>query len=128
MGIHSNVATKPSPFHSRVFQLMDYANCVGLDAATVEAFLVIAQQWVDHFVHWYNTEHRHSEIRFVTPDERHYGQEKAILDKRKEVYEMARQKNPGRWTRQTRNWEPIEVVVLNPAPKRPSEEGLNIAV
>lgn len=86
-----------------------------------------AQQWVDRFVHWYNTEHRHSEIRFVTPDERHYRQEKAILDKRKEVYELARQKNPGRWTRQTRNWEPIEVVVLNPAPKRPSEEGLNIA-
>lgn len=86
-----------------------------------------AQQWVDQFVHWYNTEHRHSEIRFVTPDERHNGQEKAILDKRKEVYELARQKNPGRWTRQTRNWEPIEVVVLNPAPKRPSEEGLNIA-
>lgn len=84
-----------------------------------------AQQWVDWFVQWYNSEHRHSEIRFVTPDERHYGQEKAILEKRKGVYELARQKNPGRWTRQTRNWEPIEVVVLNPAPKRPSEEGLN---
>jgi transposase InsO family protein len=86
-----------------------------------------AQQWVDRFVQWYNTEHRHSEIRFVTPDERHYRQEKAILDKRKGVYELARQKNPGRWTRQIRNWEPIKVVVLNPAPKRPSEEGLNKA-
>ena len=38
-----------------------------------------AQQWVDQFVRWYNTEHRHSEIRFVTPDERHYGKEKSIL-------------------------------------------------
>jgi len=47
-----------------------------------------AQRWVDRFVLWYNTEHRHSEIRFVTPDERHYGQEKAILDKRKDVYEL----------------------------------------
>jgi transposase InsO family protein len=86
-----------------------------------------AQQWVDRFVHWYNSEHRHSEIRFVTPDERHYGQENAILNKRKEVYALARHKNPGRWTRQIRNWEPINIVVLNPAPKRPSEEGLNKA-
>jgi hypothetical protein len=86
-----------------------------------------AQQWVDRFVRWYNTEHRHSEIRFVTPDERHYGQEKAILNKRKEVYALARQNNPVRWTRQTRNWEPIETVVLNPAPKRPYEEGLDKA-
>ena len=86
-----------------------------------------AQRWVDRFVQWYNTEHRHSEIRFVTPDERHYGKEKAILDKRKDVYELARQKNPNRWTSQTRNWEPIEVVILNPAPKRPSEEGLGKA-
>jgi transposase InsO family protein len=86
-----------------------------------------AQQWVDRFVLWYNTEHRHSEIRFVTPDERHYGQEKAILDKRKDVYEQARRKNPDRWIRQTRNWEPIGTVILNPAPKRPSEEGLNKA-
>jgi putative transposase len=81
-----------------------------------------AQRWVDRFVLWYNTEHRHSEIRFVTPDERHYGKEKAILNKRKAVYELARQKNPNRWTSQTRNWEAIEVVILNPAPKRLSEE------
>jgi transposase InsO family protein len=86
-----------------------------------------AQRWVDRFVRWYNTEHRHSEIRFVTPDERHYGKEKTILDKRKGVYELARQKNPNRWTRQTRNWEPIEVVILNPAPKRASEETLSKA-
>ncbi len=79
-----------------------------------------AQQWVDHFVQWYNTKHLHSQIRFVTPDTRHYGKEKAVLNRRKEVYESARQKHPGRWTQQTRNWEPIEVVLLNPAPKKSS--------
>ena len=83
-----------------------------------------AQQWVDTFVPWYNTKHLHSEIRFVTPDDRHYGQEASKLSKRKEVYEQARQKNPGRWTRQTRNWNPIKIVRLNPERKRPSEEGL----
>ncbi len=27
---------------------------------------------------------------------------------------MSRQKKPSRWTRQIRNWEPIEIVRLNP--------------
>jgi transposase InsO family protein len=83
-----------------------------------------AQRWVDGFVQWYNTEHLHSEIRFVTPDDRHYGQEIEILDKRKEVYSQARQKNPNRWSRHTRNWEPVEIVRLNPERKRPPEEDL----
>jgi transposase InsO family protein len=83
-----------------------------------------AQLWVDGFVHWYNTEHYHSEIRFVTPDNRHYGQEEAILNQRKEVYAQARKKNQNRWSGQTRNWEPVEVVRLNSEKKRPSEVDL----
>lgn len=84
-----------------------------------------AQQWVDAFVNWYNTKHLHSEIRFVSPDARHYGRDKELLYKRKKVYEAARRKHPGRWTRQTRNWEPIDVVLLNPAPKRHVDESNN---
>jgi len=83
-----------------------------------------AQRWVDAFVHWYNTEHQHSEIRFVTPDDRHYGREAAKLNQRKEVYEQARQRNPCRWTRQTRNWEPVETVRLNPERTKVPEEDL----
>jgi hypothetical protein len=83
-----------------------------------------AQRWVDAFVHWYNTENLHSEIRFVTPADRHSGQELAKLNRRKEVYEQARQKNPGRWTRQTRNWNQVETVRLNPEKKKSPEEDL----
>jgi transposase InsO family protein len=83
-----------------------------------------AQRWVDGFVQWYNTEHLHSEIRFVTPDDRHYRQETAILNNRKEVYAQARKRNPNRWSGQIRNWEPVEIVRLNPEKKRPSEENL----
>jgi putative transposase len=32
-----------------------------------------AREWVAGFVGWYNEEHRHSGIRFVTPGERHPG-------------------------------------------------------
>ncbi|SEA34776.1 Integrase core domain-containing protein [Desulfuromusa kysingii] len=83
-----------------------------------------AQEWVDVFVHWYNTEHLHSEIRFVSPNDRHYGQDIAKLNKRKDVYEQARKNKPERWANQIRNWSPIEIVRLNPEQKRPSEEDL----
>ena len=73
-----------------------------------------ARQWVSRFVQWYNTEHLHSAIRFVTPDSRHLGKDKAILAKRSAVYEKAKELNPLRWSGQTRNWSPITEVFLNP--------------
>ena len=36
-----------------------------------------------------NEEHRHSRIRFVTPNERHRGEDKALLAKRDAVYQAA---------------------------------------
>jgi putative transposase len=73
-----------------------------------------AESWVDGFVLWYNTEHLHSTIRFVTPDNRHFGRESKILQQRKHVYEKARCRNPKRWSQNTRNWDPVGQVVLNP--------------
>lgn len=75
-----------------------------------------AWAWMAAFVRWYNTEHRHSSIRFVTPEERHRGREAALLDQRKIVYAKARAAHPERWARSTRNWNPVVEVVLNPAP------------
>jgi len=45
-----------------------------------------ARRWVDGFVSWYNTEHKHSKLRFVTPQERHSGEDVAILAQRQRVY------------------------------------------
>lgn len=78
------------------------------------ADLASAQRWVARFVGWYNAEHRHSAIRYVTPDERHHGLEHDVLAHRRELYERARSANPERWTGPTRNWAPVELVVLNP--------------
>lgn len=78
------------------------------------ASLEEARAWMVKFVHWYNTIHQHSGIRFVTPDVRHQGLDKAILEKRHHIYELARQKNPNRWSKKTRNWEVIDRVYLNP--------------
>jgi putative transposase len=62
-----------------------------------------ARAWVQAFVRWYNTEHRHSAIGFVTPDERHTGLDVGLLAYRHEVYERARRTNPARWSRHTRD-------------------------
>lgn len=79
-----------------------------------------ARVWVRRFVQWYNTEHLHSAIRFVTPGSRHLGLDPAILARRSVVYEKAKRRNPRRWSGKTRNWTPITEVFLNP-PKHKSE-------
>ncbi len=71
-----------------------------------------ARAWVERFVRWYNEEHRHSAIRFVTPQERHSGQDHDILARRHAVYQHARQRHPQRWSGRTRNWAPAEDVYL----------------
>ena len=78
------------------------------------ADLASARQWARRFVQWYNHEHRHSAIRYVTPAQRHAGQDGGVLAARHAVYQDARQRNPQRWTGQTRNWTPVGVVTLNP--------------
>ncbi len=78
------------------------------------ADLAHARNWVDRFVRWYNDEHRHSTIRFVTPAQRHAGLDSVLLAARKAVYDAARAANPLRWTGATRNWTPVKEVHLNP--------------
>lgn len=73
-----------------------------------------ARVWVDKFTHWYNEEHRHSGIGYVTPLQRHSGEDKVLLVQRDNVYKAARATHPGRWPRQTRNWQWRESVTLNP--------------
>lgn len=78
------------------------------------ADLPAARGWVQGFTDWFNHVHLHSAIRFVTPQQRHTGQDVEILAARKHVYEQARLKKPERWSEGIRNWEPIKEVQLNP--------------
>ncbi|MCE0761266.1 IS3 family transposase [Marinobacter sp. G11] len=74
-----------------------------------------ARRWVDRFVNWYNHEHKHSKLRFVTPHERHSGEDAAILAQRQRVLEQAKKRTPGRWGRRPiRNCEPVGSTTLNP--------------
>ena len=73
-----------------------------------------AQAWVKSFAAWYNGEHLHSAIRFVTPNARHGGHDRATLANRASLYAKARAQNPGRWSGKARNWQPAGPVWLNP--------------
>jgi transposase InsO family protein len=100
-----------NPYSESLFRTLKYRPEYPSGAfANIEA----ARSWVEDFVAWYNTEHLHSAINFVTPHDRHTGKDEAILAGRQEVYEAARKRNPQRWSGKTRNWERVEVVTLNP--------------
>lgn len=73
-----------------------------------------ARNWVNGFVNWYNTEHLHSSIKYVTPQQRHNGDDIEILAKRKDVYHAARKRNPQRWSGEIRDWDHVKDVLLNP--------------
>lgn len=76
--------------------------------------LIEARLWVKRFVDWYNNEHRHSGIHYVTPAQRHRGEDKEILSKRRETYELAKRVHPERWTKQIRDWNYSKEEWLNP--------------
>lgn len=74
-----------------------------------------ARTWVLKFMRWYNYEHKHSKLRFVTPHQRHTGQDQILLAKRKERIEAAKAANPSRWgKREVRNCTPVGPTTLNP--------------
>lgn len=100
-----------NPFSESLFKTLKYRPSYP-DGAF--AGLAEARAWVERFVRWYNSEHQHSEISFVTPASKHSGEDLAILRKRIELYERARAKNPLRWTKEVRKWSQITEVLLNP--------------
>lgn len=100
-----------NPFSESLFRTLKY--CPQWPANGF-ASLDDARAWVRDFMGWYNDEHRHSRIGFVTPSERHRGDDCAILAKRHELYQRQRSVRPERWSGNTRNWQPAGVVTLNP--------------
>jgi putative transposase len=100
-----------NPYSESLFRTLKY--CPQWPAAGF-ATLQAARDWVGRFIEWYNHEHRHSRIRFVTPEQRHCGNDKSILAARHAVYETAKANRPERWSGATRNWQPMGDVMLNP--------------
>ena len=100
-----------NPFSESLFKTLKYHS--GFPDKPFDC-LENARIWVAGFHHWYNEVHRHSALKFVTPGQRHRGDDISILEERQHLYEAAKVKNPERWSRKTRDWTPVGIVYLNP--------------
>ncbi len=102
-----------NPFIESLFRTLKYRVGYPKQFTSLEQ----ARVWFAEFVAWYNGEHKHSGICYVTPLQRHRGEDRAILARRREVLEVARARHPERWCRQGRRFEYQGSVILNPQKK-----------
>jgi putative transposase len=100
-----------NPYSEALFKTLKYRADLPI---TPFADLVQARAFMAQLVNWYNEEHQHSGIGFVTPNARHAGEDQAILQARRHVYEQAKAQYPTRWSQQIRAWRYVESVNLNP--------------
>jgi len=108
-----------NPYSEALFKTLKY--CPKYPNKPFES-LDEARNWVLKFVKWYNNEHKHSGLKFVSPEQRHRSEDMTIFEKRKWVYEEARKRNPNRWSGSTRNWDLEKIVFLNPGKKTCSKK------
>jgi putative transposase len=125
LGVHCSFSrprvSDDNPFSESLFSTLKHRPNYPRSFPSLSA----ARMWVDDFVHWYNTKHLHSGIGFVTPYSRHHGEHKAILQRRRAVYEAARQRHPERWSLGCRAWNEYPVVCLNPERNRISPAAIH---
>jgi len=116
--------SRPSVSNDNPYSEAIFATCKGCPAFPEKPFadLPEARTWIADFVAWYNETHRHSALKFVTPDQRHRGQDRYLLAQRDALYQAARAENPERWSGPTRNWDPPTRVLLNPGKPRPPQD------
>lgn len=101
-----------NPYSESLFKTLKYHT----KFPATEKFKTIfdARTWCVQFVAWYNNTHKHSGLKFITPSQRHSGEDIPIMENRQKVYEQAKIRNPERWSGKTRNWELPMIVTLNP--------------
>jgi putative transposase len=119
--VHSRsrpVVSNDNPYSEALFHILKYR-----PQFPVEPFadLLHARRWVTELMHWYNEQHRHSTINFVTSTQRYAGLGQALLDQRAHVYAAARAANPHRWSGEIRDWSRVDEVHLNPNIPKPQE-------
>lgn len=100
--------SEDNPYSESLFKTMKYRP----GYPKVFQTLVDARKWVADFVHWYNHEHRHSAIGYVTPEERHTGRDREILQQRAVTFRKAREAHPERWSGNPKEWAYMELASL----------------
>lgn len=85
-----------NPYSESLFSTLNIR--MGLDSRRYTSLGACADA-VSKAVAQYNNEHHHRSINFVTPAERHAGQDHEILAKRQATIEQARAQKPSRWVK-----------------------------
>ena len=108
-----------NPYSESMFRTLKYSpNYPVKPFADLQA----SRTWVLGFADWYTNEHRHSAIKFVTPAQRHAGDDAQILANRNKVYQKAKLANPLRWSGEIRDWNQVKEVYLNPEKEKTAIE------
>lgn len=107
-----------NPFSESLFRTVKYRPGYPLRFESLEE----AYEWMQAFVEWYNTQHRHSGIGYVTPSQRRNGEDQALLETRRQAYADARAAHPERWSGPVRKWERPDTVTLNPRHNKRSRQ------
>jgi len=111
-----------NPYSESLFRTLKYRPDY---PSTAFACMESARGWIQGFVTWYNQTHKHSGLKFQTPQDRHEGKTHDKAHKRGEVYQQAKARHPERWgCRSTRDWTLPEAVWLNPEHDK-SQSSLN---
>ena len=85
--------------------------------STAFSSLESACAWMARFASWYNREHLHGSLCFVSPNDRYFGRDDMVLARRRAVYEQARLQSPVRWPSGPRRWSspaPVQMKVWPP--------------
>jgi putative transposase len=104
-----------NPYSEALFRTLKYHPHFPLTSRFGD--LAAARMWCEKFVTWYNKEHLHSALKFITPEQRHTGKDHILLKNRHTVYEKAKKAHPERWSGPTRNWTLPDTITLNPDKK-----------
>ena len=113
-----------NPYSEALFKTVKYHPTF----PAIEKFNTIesARKWCVALVSWYNHQHLHSGLKFITPHQRHTGEDKKIMEKRKRIYQAARERRPDRWSGNIRNWKLPSSLTLNPDRKQRISENNEI--
>jgi transposase InsO family protein len=110
-----------NPFSESHFKTIKYRPTFPERFASQDQAVAVCQD----LFRWYNREHHHSAIAFMTPEDVHYGRAEAMQVRRRATLEQARQRNPERFVRAQTSAVPKALVLpqavwINP-PKEVSE-------
>jgi putative transposase len=110
-----------NPFSESQFKTMKYRPDFPERFGSLEDSRLFCQ----NFFAWYNLEHRHSGIAYLSPAMVHYGQAEQIIAARQEVLQAAYNQHPERFVKQPPVAAPLpEAVWINP-PAKDQEQSLN---